>query len=68
MKYAFLFAKLAFFPDIFKFIYFHFFGQVVVIGEEVNGEIFLKFRRKSIASKHESVYSPSNKFPSTLYK
>ena len=65
---CFFIRKTCFVPDIFRFIYFHFLGQVVVIGEEVNGEIFLKFRRTSIVSKHESIYSPSNKFPSTLYK
>ena len=36
---------------MFKFIYFHFLGPVIVIVEEVNGEIFLKFRRTSIVSK-----------------
>ena len=65
---CFFIRKTCFVPDIFRFIYFHFLGQVVVIGEEVNGEIFLKFRRTSIVSKYESIYSPSNKFPSTLYK
>ena len=31
-----------------------------MIDEEVNGEIFLRFRRTSIVSKHESVYSLRN--------
>ena len=33
--------RFCFVPDIFKVIYFHFLCQVVVIGEEVNREIFL---------------------------
>ena len=65
---CFFIRKTFFVPNIFKFIYFHFLGQIVAIGEEVNGEIFLKFRRRSIVLKHESIYSPSNKFPSILYK
>ena len=52
--------KTCFTPDMFKFIYFHFLGQIVVIGEEVNGEIFLKFKRTSVVSKHESIYSLRN--------
>ena len=51
MKYAFLIAKSpSLLSNIFKFIYFHFFGPVIVIVEEVNGEIFLEFRRTSIVS------------------
>ena len=60
MKYAFFIRKTCFVPDIFKFIYFHFLGQVVVIGGKVNEEIFLKFRRTPIVSKHESRYSLRN--------
>ena len=56
----FFILKTCFVPDIFKFIYFHFLGQVIVIGEEVNVEIFLKFRRTSIVLKHESIYSLRN--------
>ena len=56
----FFIRETCFVPDIFKFIYFHFLGQVVVIGEEVNGEIFLKFKRTSIVSKNESIYSLRN--------
>ena len=36
---------------MFKFIYSHFLDPVIVIVEEVNEEIFLKFRRASIVSK-----------------
>ena len=57
---CFFIRKTCFVPDIFKFIYFHFLGQVAVIGEEVNGEIILKFRRTSIVSKHKSIYSLRN--------
>ena len=44
----FFIRETCFIPDIFKFIYFHFLGSVIVIVEEVNGEIFFKFRRTSI--------------------
>ena len=46
----FFIPKTCFVPDIFKFIYFHFLGLVIVIAEEVNGDIFLKFRMMSIVS------------------
>ena len=45
---CFFIRKTCFAPDIFKFIYFHVFGPVIVIVEGVNGKIFLKFRRTSI--------------------
>ena len=57
---CFFIRKTCFVPDIFRFIYFHFLSQVVVIGEKVNGEIFLKIRRTSIVSRHESIYSLRN--------
>ena len=57
---CFFIRKTCFVPDIFKFIYFHFLGQVVVISEEINGDIFLKFRRTSTVSRHESIYSLRN--------
>ena len=57
---CFFIHKTCFVPDIFKFIYFHFLGQVVAIGEEVNGEIFLKFRMMPIVSKLESICSFRN--------
>ena len=57
---CFFIRKTCFVLDIFKFIYFHFLDQVVVTGEEVNGEIFLKFRRTSIVPRHESIYSLRN--------
>ena len=47
---CFFIRKTCFVLDKFKFIYFHFLGPVIVIVEEVNGEIFLKFRRTSIVS------------------
>ena len=47
---CFFIRKNYFVADIFKFIYFHFLGPVIVIVEEVNGEIFLEFRRTSIVS------------------
>ena len=50
MKYVFFIREFCFVPDIFKFIYLHFLGPVIVIIEEINGEIFLKFRRKPIVS------------------
>ena len=42
--------KACFVLDIFKFIYFHFLDPVIVIVEEVNGEIILKFMRTSVVS------------------
>ena len=45
---CFFIRKIYFVPDIFKFIYFHFLDPVIMIVEEVNGKIFLKFRRTSM--------------------
>ena len=52
MKYAFFICKYFIVPDIFKFVYFHFLGPLIVIVEEVNEKvnIILKFRRTSITS------------------
>ena len=46
----FFIREICFVPDLFKFIYFRFLGPVVVIVEEGNGEIFLKFWRTSKGS------------------
>ena len=50
MKYVSFIHKTCFVRDIFKFTYFYFLGLVIVIVEEVNGEIILKFMRISIVS------------------
>ena len=61
MKYTFLFAKLALF-QIYSNLYLNLSLNlhIQVIVEEVNGEIFLKFRRTSIVSQAESIYSLRN--------
>ena len=59
-KICFFIRKTCFGPDIFKFIYFHFHGQVVVIVKEVNGEIFLNLGGRQYCHKDESIYSLRN--------